>query len=170
MASDFHLAVFSIDGELTGVRRWDSSELDPKKVQECRQILASNASQGRGSLRAPNDAVGYTYTTHHGAALLTMSVAANIGVSVLLASGSSPSVDRQYMDLFCISVSKASPVATLGSGERFRKMLSLTHRPLGVAVIWGNPQISDNESDVMREFTCHFLGAFFDVNASGVAG
>ena len=160
-ADEFHLAVFSIGGTLAGVRKWNNADLDATTVRNYQAVLASNGSQFQNGLPSPNDDVQYKFTTHYGAGLLTVSVSGNLAVSGVLVDGSNPEVNDQFLCMFCDSISKSTPVVALGSAGAFRTMLKLTQRPLAVLVVWGNPKITDDRLEVVKEFVWHFTGAFF---------
>ena len=88
----------------------------------------------------------------------TFSVNNEIVTSSAFLDGSNTAVESEVLTMFHQSLMNAAPVPVRDDGFRFADHVE---RPLAIHVIWGNPTVSQDDHDLIRELGTHLAGAFF---------
>lgn len=156
----FHIAPFSADGSCCGVGFWKNSDLSPRWIAAANDFLAANGPVFRKNW----DGVLGDYETHltsaQSCALATFLAKGRIVVSTLLLSGLQPQAEAELQVLFASSMQRLPTVpASTSVLEGIRR---ITDRPLSIVFITADPQVSDQENDIVRELSTHFAAAFFN--------
>ena len=157
------IAAFAADGELVGTGRWTVSDLSPKWVNVCQSILREHGPSFRASFGRPLAHIELKFDSSAGSALCTFFANGEIAMSSACVSGLSETADREVLQLFRQSLLR-EPLAHLAASDpsrAFQSLFSLPDRPLAAVVCWGNPTISEEDTNVVRELGVHLAGAFF---------
>jgi len=157
------IAAFAADGELVGTGRWRVSDLSPKWVGVCRSLLRENGPSFRASFGRPLAHIELKFTSAAGSALCAFFANGEIVMSSACVSGFSGNADREVLRLFQQSLLQVPLIhwPTSDSSQAFQGLFSLSERPLVAVVCWGNPSVSDEDADLVRELGVHLAGAFF---------
>jgi hypothetical protein len=162
----YHVAVFLPDGSLEGLAKRDVSDLSPKWLQTFSDFLRANGEVFRASLGGPLGNIDIKLTSTSGAGLGMFFVNGQLGVSTAYFSGANPASEAEIQTMFVASLRKSQPAGS----KAFGALLSITQRPLYVAVVWANPAISEDDHDLLSEMSDHLAAAFlFGSTAGGAA-
>ena len=94
--------------------------------------------------------------------IVTFMVHTKVASSLLLLRGSSPIAEREAMTLFIDSLRRVKVVKTLAaSATPFSDICTIDPRPVLVVVPWPDPEISQNDHELVRELELHLAGAVF---------
>jgi len=157
----FYVAPFTIDGESLGVHEWDVAQLSAKWLSFAQQLIHENGSVLRRSLGGPLSHLEIKLTAADGIGLGTMFANDQIVVSTAYFGGANPAEERELETMFLESLRGSAPVKRHASMDLpFDQLRTIRERPLHVVVVWGNPQVSDQDHELIREFANHFAGAF----------
>lgn len=162
MSSEYKVAVFTADGALEGTGTQRVAALSKKWIDVCRGMLAECGPKFRvplGPLRHLE--VGLTSSDDIGVGMFFAN--SHIALSTLyLGKQSGPEAAAELMEMFLASLRRAMPVAAQ-QHERpaFSDLTEIHERPLYAVVVWANPAVSEDDYQLLREFSTHFAAAFF---------
>lgn len=160
-SNDFFTAPFAADGELMGVGQWRLSDLSPRWLQVCRELLTQGSEAFRTALPEPLDRVEVKFTAAGGAAIATFSVGGELAASAAYLRGDDPGAERELLGLFVESLRRSAVVRQCqASSEPFQSVFGLSQRPLHVVVPWGNPQVAEQDDDLVSELGNHLAAVF----------
>jgi hypothetical protein len=158
-ASGFFVAPFAIDGEQQGLGYHDRDKLSTRWLKICGEYLAQHGSSFDASWNGNLSHVRTRGTVASRAALMTFSVHGRVAVSVALARGDTPVVERDVLTMFTDSLRRVDVVRATAAISPFSAILSTQERPLMIVVPWPDALISAAE-DPVRELSLHTGGAF----------
>ncbi len=157
----FFTAAFGADGELIGVLQRGLSNLSPRWLQFCRGLLAQGGEAFRTALPEPLDRLEVKFTAASGAAIATFSVSGQLAASAAYLRGDDSGAERELLGLFVESLRRSAVVRQCqASPEPFQSVFGLSQRPLHVVVPWGNPQVAEQDDDLVSELGNHLAAVF----------
>tara|TARA_A100000171_G_C2029016_1_gene94883 strand:+ start:56 stop:544 length:489 start_codon:yes stop_codon:yes gene_type:complete len=154
----YHVAPYSADGELLGVGTWDIAKLSSKWLVLCRDVISRWGDTFRGALDGNLSHIQLQVTSANGAALVTCTANDEIATSSAFLAGANTKLETDVLAMFHQSLLNAGSASIRDDGFRFADH---TERPFAIHVIWGNPAVSDDDYDLIREIGTHLAGAFF---------
>jgi hypothetical protein len=157
LSGAYHVAAFAPDGVLVGKSTWSVSALSPKWLRVCGDMLHGCFRSLR--LRVPFEGLQHLEvrcTRQGSTALATFYARDALAVSSLLMGGVNPEVDAEVQEMFlnslvCTSVGQ--------QGADFGELRRITDRPLHALVVWGNPEVDDDDAALVGELSTHFAAA-----------
>lgn len=163
----FFAAPFAPDGELLGVGAWQLSALSPKWLNFCEVMLRDLGPIFRTSLGGPLSHLEIKLTSVDGAGLGTFYAHGQIAVSTAYLRGQDSDAEHEMLRMFIASLRQVEIVKSFQmNSSSFESALSVRERPLHVVVVWGNPNVSDEDHELIRELSNHLAGAFLCARAS----
>jgi hypothetical protein len=158
----FYMAPFGPDGECLGIGFWAFDALSAKWIALCSQFLATLGDSFRAHWSGQLDHIETKFTSQSGAGIGTFYVRGKLATSCLYLSGSNVEVEAGVRGLFVDSLRRVPLVqaATLGQAA-FADLFQVTERPLVAVVVWGNPEVNEDDAELIRELSTHFAAAFF---------
>lgn len=163
----FFVAPFAADGELLGVGAWQLSDLSPKWLNFCEVMLRDLGPVFRTSLGGPLSHLEIKLTSADGAGLGIFYAHGQIAVSTAYLRGQDANAELAVLRMFIVSLRQVDMVKNFQiNSSPFESVLSVRERPLHVVVVWGNPNISNQDQELIRELSNHFAGAFLCARAS----
>jgi hypothetical protein len=157
----FYAAPFASDGELVGVGQWRLTDLSPRWLEFCRQLLANEGEKFRTALPGPLSRLHLNFTSAEGTALVTFSVGAQIAASAVYLRGENANTEQEVLAMFVDSLRRTAIVEQCQAGrDPFRVAFALKERPLHVVVAWGNPAVNEEDSGLVTELGNHMAAAF----------
>jgi hypothetical protein len=160
--TNFCGAAFAADGELLGTRTRPISELSPKWLKICDELIEFHGPVFKTSLGQNLSHIGVSVTSASGAALCTFSVHGSVTLTTAYFLGMFPSAESELQAVMLASLRNTHLVqAAAESDKPFESLLGLQQRPLCVFVFWAPDGVSEQDNDLVREFGEHLAGAFF---------
>ena len=158
---DYFVAPFASDGELIGVAGRLLSELSPRWLGFCNELLASQASTFCCQLPLPPLAhISLQVTSSNGAALVNLAVHDQPASSGVALTGCDPASDSEVLRMFVDSMRGVQFVQQATSTPTpFESVFGIVQRPLYVVIPWGNPQISNADQQLVQELENHLAAA-----------
>jgi hypothetical protein len=156
----FHAEIFALDGELIGIKTRPLTELSDKWLAVCESLLERNDASFRDSLGQRLAHIEIGLTAAAGMALGTFYVHGNLVLSTAFFIGFSPAAEEQLKLAFVQSLRDSALVPHASSPEPFAAVASTVERPLCIFVVWGTSGVSKQDSDLVRELSEHFAGAY----------
>jgi hypothetical protein len=163
----FFVAPFAPDGELLGVGSWQLSDLSPKWLNFCERMLRDLGPVFRVPLEHNLSHLEVKLTSTNGAGLGTFYAHGQIALSTAYLRGQDSDAELEVLRMFISSLRRVDVVKGL-QRERlpFEDALTVRERPLHVVVVWGNPNVSEEDQGLIQELSNHFAGAFLCPRAS----
>jgi len=156
----FFAAPFAVDGELMGVAEWHVSDLSPRWLRFCEDLL-SQREAFKTPLPGPLAHLELRFTSAQGAALATFLASGQLVVSAAYLRGDNPDAEQELLSMFVESLRRSAFVQCSQAGqEPFGAVFGLNQRPLHVVVAWANPRVADNDEELVRELGNHLAAAF----------
>jgi len=153
-----HIAVFDATGELVDQGAWPFDKLSDRWLRIAREMLEAHPPSGVVAIPVENlDHIAVKVTRAQGSAIVAYHARGQLATSALLLGGANVDADSEIQRLFLESVKRA-PTA---SEDAFSALETLTSRPLQAVAIWGNPNVSEDDYHLLRDFSLHLAGAFF---------
>jgi hypothetical protein len=78
-----------------------------------------------------------------------------IATSSLLMDGAKPEADAEVQAIFLKSLRRSVPTA-----DAFGELTEISDRPLHAVVSWANPEVSDEDEELVQQLSTHFAAAF----------
>ena len=146
MPDAFHVAAFAPDGELQGTGVWQLSQLSPRWLAVCGNLLR----QGNVFHASPGGALAHLsirLTSSGGTGLGMFFVYENLAASTAYFRGENSEAEAQMLDLLLTSL-RITPLVRLAasSAAPFEALRTLSQRPLHVVVAWGSSENQRGES------------------------
>ncbi len=161
-ASEFHVASFSMDGELVGSGKWQISALSPQWLSFAQELLEVCGPTFDRVLPASLSHIRVKFTSFDQLALATFFVHGNVAISAILLSGKSPGAESQVQEMFLQSLRTSKPVIEFAASDApFSELEHMPIRPLCAAVFFGTSGISEQDAGAAGEICNHLAGAFF---------
>ena len=158
----FHNAVFLPNGELIGVATLEVGKLSEKWLGICASFLAHHGDVFRASWGQQLSHVETRLTAAEGAAIGTFYARGELVVSTLYLSGEKPGAEGEVTELFIDSLGQTEAARTAtGSPSPFDTIRDLGQRPLVTTIVLGNPEVSDQDNNLVKELSTHFAAALF---------
>ena len=157
----FFTAPFAVDGEMLGLGEISIAQLSPKWLGVCGNIIGAHGDTFRVSLGQALSHLEIQLTASRGAGLGTFFANSEIVVSTAYLRGTDRALEQVVLSSFVDSINRTTVGRQAGtSPSRFWSMLSISQRPLQVVIAWGNPQVSTQDAELVRELATHFAAAF----------
>ena len=164
----FYVAPFTPSGELMGKGFWPFDELSEKWIKLCQEFLSGHGEVFDSSWGSELAQIETKLTSSKGAGLGVFRFRSEIAISTLYISGLNQTIDDQTRAMFVDSIERSEFVTQLSSSKHpFDRIQNISERPLAVTVVWGNPNISDEDHELIQELSTHFAAAFFLSAAEG---
>ncbi len=164
-AQGFFVAAFGIDGAPEGVAYWEPGSLSAKWIAVCDAYLEVQGNCFTARWSGPLSHIQTKLTIASGVGVAMFSVQGRLVASVALASGLSPTVETETLQMFVDSLRKVALVRHAAvSPDPFQNALAISERPLMVVVPWPDSAISEQDHSLVRELAIHTAGAFFARN------
>ena len=141
---DYFVAPFAPDGEPIGVAGRLLSELSPKWLGFCHELLASKGEAFRCAIPLPPlQHITLQVTAGSGTALVSFLVNDQPASSAVALTGQDPAAEADVLRMFVDSMRRVPLVQqTAATGKPFESLFTLAVRPVYVVVLWANPRIS----------------------------
>lgn len=158
---DYFIAPFTPDGQLIGVAGRALAELSPKWLAFCRELLASHGSTFRCPIPLPSlQHITLQVTSAGGTALVSLLVNDQPASSAVALTGQEPGAEAEVLKMFVESLRRVTLVQQAAATSKpFESLFSLRERPLYAVVLWANPQISEEDQQLVQELENHLAGA-----------
>ena len=158
----FVILPFSPDGDPVGRGIWRSSQLSPKWLAICEDVLLKRGMIFDAAWQDDLSHIRTKFTSASGAAVVSFFAHHAIASSLLLLSGISPQAEREISGMFVESLRRTNAVTAAGTGvQPFSQINSITDRPLMVVIPWPSDGVSATDHDLVRELGVHLAAAFF---------
>jgi hypothetical protein len=158
----FFILAFALHGECVGEGYWQCADLSAKWLAICREFLGRHTGSFEDSWSGNLSHIRTRITQSSDAAIVTFQVGDRVVSSILLLSGSAPTVDSEVAMLFVQSLRKTAPVlVATQSADPFNQILSKKDRPLMAVVAWPDAEVSAQDHELVHELGLHLAGAFF---------
>src|SRR6516225_5059258 len=145
----FYIAPFAPDGEGLGVGFSHFSNMSAKWIENCRSFLRTHGAVFKESWGQQLQKIATRLTSANGAGIGTFYVGVIPAVSTLYLPGIDKAADQEVTGMFVASMLKVDIVRKAAtSAKPFADIYSIAGRPLCVAVVWQNPNISDEDFDL----------------------
>jgi hypothetical protein len=162
----FFLAAFDSTGELVGQSVFDPTRLSARWLLFCERLLAGHGEQVAVTLAGPLAHIALRFTSASGAAIGTFSAGGHLVNSILFLSGREPDADTEVSEMFHRSVSgNVFKLQSTSNPSPFCDLFKIEDRPLACIVAWGNPEVTEEEDELITELSWHLAGAFFSSQA-----
>jgi hypothetical protein len=100
-------------------------------------------------------------TSFGGVGVATFYAHGNIAASHAFCTGGNRTAEDEVLRMFVDSLRRVDVVRKAQVTERpFEAALTIEERPLWVVVAWGNPAVSAQDEQLIRELGVHFAAAF----------
>lgn len=162
MSGEYHVAVFTRDGALEGTGTQRVAALSKKWIDVARGMLTELGPRFRVPL-SPLRHLEVGLTSADGNGVGTFYANGHIALSTLYLGGQSgPEAAAELQEMFLASLRRAVPGAAEGrEPPAFGDLIGIHERPLYAVVVWVNPAVSEDDYQLLREFSTHFAAAFF---------
>jgi len=159
--SDFYVAPFVFDGELEGIGGWMLSQLSPKWLAFCSEMLAEQGANFECAIPLPPlEHISLRVTSSSGATLVNFSVRNRPATSGAALSGENPAADAEVLRMFVDSLREVPLVRQAAATQLpFEAAFSITARPLFVVIPWADPDISEDDMQLVHDLQKHLAGA-----------
>jgi hypothetical protein len=156
------VAPFALDGELLGVELVRADALSPKWLDVCRHFLDAHGPVFRASFGQMLQHLELKLTSQAGHGLGTWYANQQIVVSTAYLNGRDHRAEMDMLAMFVDSLRRNDAVQQAkATPQPFAQMATPDQRPLHVVVVWANPAVSDQDTELVRELSTHFAAAFF---------
>ena len=160
MRDAFSIAAFAPDGELQGTGVWRLSQLSPRWLAVCADLLRKGDAF-HAPLSGALSHLSVKLTSGNGAGLGMFFVNENLATSTAYFRGENSKAEAQVLDMLLDSLRSTPLVRVATSSSRpFEAFRTLSQRPLNVVVPWGSSEISEADHRLVRELSNHFAGAY----------
>jgi hypothetical protein len=133
--------------------------LSDRWVHVAEEMLRSESPAARWAIPVENlDHLEVRCTRAQGSGIVGYYANGHLASSALLLSGQNSAVEKEIQQMFLSSLP--------GSPGAFVALDSMHVRPVQAIAIWGNPNVSESDYGLLRDFSLHFAGAFFRRNSS----
>jgi hypothetical protein len=157
----FFTAAYALDGELVGVGQQHISQLSKRWINVAAALLAEQGSNFDAHLRGPLAHMRLKLTSSDGMGLGMFFVNDQLVASTAYLRGDDPAGEKQLCEMFVQSLESTGYVRRAATTEMpFRSILQLRERPLHIAIVWGNPNVSQDDHQLVQEFATHMAAAF----------
>lgn len=157
----FYVAPFAIVGKPLGVGRWRLSDLSPKWLGVCDDMLRDLGPRFRTSPGRRLRHIEVKLTSVNGAALATFYARGAVAAMTACLRGQVPRAESEVVRMFVDSLRRVPAIRQdQTSPSPFERMTELRERPLQIVVPWPAPGVSDADHDVVQEFAVHFAAAY----------
>jgi hypothetical protein len=157
----FYAAPFAVDGEPIGIGSWSVSDLSPDRLKVCERMLAEGGSVFRSPFASPLSHLEVRFTSANGAAMATFFANGKVAVSAAYLRGEDPAIEQEVLEMFVTSLKNVDLVKRAKASQSpFQGVFLVRERPLHVVVPWGNPDVSEEDDDVIGEVSNHFAAAY----------
>ena len=158
----FHIAAFSLEGALEGIRRCDPGEISQEWLRAADELLSSGGEMFDYEWPSALSNIRTKFTSIHSSALATFLVSGEIAASILLTRGAGSTAEGQIMSIFAQSLANSDPAKEAGGDARpFEGIQDIKERPLMVVVPWMSEGIEQRDHDLVREIAIHLAAAYF---------
>jgi hypothetical protein len=167
---DYYVAPFAIDGECMGVGGQFISELSPRWLTFCRQMLNHRGPVFRCTIPLPPLAhIGLQFTSQTHAALVSFTVHSHPATSAVALRGTNLVAEAEVLKMFVDSLRRV-PVVQQAAASRdpFGTAFGLVQRPIYIVVPWANPEISEADQNLVRELNNHTAATFLGSDVSAL--
>ncbi|MBB6429765.1 hypothetical protein [Algisphaera agarilytica] len=166
--SGFNVAAYTLTGEEVGRGFWEMSSLSPIWVEAGVTFLNQFGDNFPATSWGQElNHIETKLTSSDGAGLGQFYTNGQLSISTLYLAGKDRSVDNEVADLFIQSLEQSDLVRQATTHPQpFASIRSIESRPLVVVFVWGNPEISDQDEELLQELSTHFAAAFFKRSSS----
>jgi hypothetical protein len=158
----FWIAAFAAEGELLGKELMPLARLSPKWLAVWRRVLHDHPSTFDGSVGEGLSHLRTKFAAAPGAALVTQYANGHIASSSIYLKGVAAADEEWLLSQFRGSLLRTSMV-NAASGDRadaFAALATLSERPVAMVVVWGNPKVSPDDHELIKELEWHLAGSF----------
>ena len=155
------VAAFGFDGELVGLARRNTSELSPKWIEKCEQLLIQEGETFKASFGKTLEHIEVHLASESGLGLGTFYVNGHVFLSTAYLTGKNRDEEGKVIGMFIESLRRVERVRLANGSEPFETMRTLRERPLHIAVFWADPAISAQDEELAKELSMHFAAAYF---------
>jgi len=154
MTDNFHIAVFDAAGGLVDQGTWAFSRLSERWLTIARAMLSTESPVVRRAIPVENlEHLEVKCTRADRSGLVDYYAGGHLASSALLLGGGNPAVEAEIRQMFLKSVRRRP--------DAFAALDAMHVRPVQAIAIWGNPDVSEFDYGLVRDFSLHFAGAFF---------
>jgi hypothetical protein len=157
----FFIAAFDVGGNLEGLEHWAKNDLSTKWTVVCQDLLDSKGNNFQYVWKEPLSHVGTKFSSARGAAICSFEVNNQIAMSMSLLSGRDEAADADLARLFFEFLQKLPSIHGVQSADSFAQILSISERPLMVAVPYPVEAITDQDHKIVQELSLHLASAYF---------
>ena len=157
----FFSAPFAFDGESQGIGEWELSALSPRWLDVCEQLLRQHGPVFRTSLGHKLSHLEIELTSARGAGIGTFRAHNRVVISTGYLRGQDAVADSEVVQMLINSLRRVPIVQSAKSTPSpFEEMKSIVERPIHLIVAWADPNVSEQDEELVRELANHFAAAY----------